>query len=264
MADLGPGNDRFDGRRLLDAVDFVRINGGEGNDVIRGGPEDDLFESGPGSDHLYGGDGSDGLIGGLPGPTYLYGGGGGDLLAAGGGCAGGALVGGPGETTPPSPRSAAHPGALISLRRSTPPGSTRSPAATKSASRRSDEDIEGSFDHDVLIGDAKANVMLGQPGIDSFFGSGGNDVIVAADGVKDGTSSAAAATPASRRSRPRSTTNECPAIPAKGRPEGRALVDSIDPRPAPMRRGGPRPPRPRPPRLSHPGEGENFPTRSPW
>ncbi len=81
--------------------------------MINGGPEDDLIESGPGADKLYGGDGADGLVGGLPGPTYLYGEANGDLLAAGGGCAGGALVGGPGRDDASFAETQAHPGLLI-------------------------------------------------------------------------------------------------------------------------------------------------------
>ena len=45
--------------------------------------------------------------------------------------------------------------------------------------------MEGSFDWDVLIGDGRANSMLGQPGEDVFFGNGGDDVIDARDGVRD-------------------------------------------------------------------------------
>ena len=45
--------------------------------------------------------------------------------------------------------------------------------------------MEGSFDNDVLIGDGRANSMLGQPGEDVFFGNGGDDVIDARDGVRD-------------------------------------------------------------------------------
>ena len=70
-----------------------------------------------------------------------------------------------------------------------------------------DEDIEGSFDNDVLIGDAGPNMLLGQPGVDSYFGRGGDDTIVAADGVKD-------------------WYIQCG---LDGRPEGRAIVDPIDP-----------------------------------
>jgi Ca2+-binding RTX toxin-like protein len=97
MADLGPGNDSLVVEGSLAGAQNVRLAGGLGNDTIRGGDEDDLIEAGYGSDRLYGGAGADGLIGSRPGPTFLYGGPEGDLLAAGGGCAGGALVGGPGR-----------------------------------------------------------------------------------------------------------------------------------------------------------------------
>jgi Ca2+-binding RTX toxin-like protein len=207
MVDLGPGNDSLKVEGSLAAADFVRLAGGEGNDVIHGGPEDDLIESGPGADKLYGGEGEDGLIGGLPGPTYLYGEGGGDLLAAGGGCAGGALVGGPGRDDASFAETQAHPGTLyISLAvHSAWINAVKGCHHVHLAA--SDEDIEGSFDNDVLIGDAGPNLLLGQPGVDSFFGRGGEDTIVAADGVKDwyiqcGTS---------------------------GHPEGTAIVDPIDP-----------------------------------
>ncbi len=209
MADLGPGNDSLAVQGSLEAVDFVRINGGDGNDTIHGGPEEDLIESGPGSDHIYGGAGSDGLIGGLPGPTYLYGEGGGDLLAAGGGCAGGTLDGGPGVDNASFAETQAHPGTLyISLA-----AGWAWIDAVKHCHKvrlpRSDENIEGSFDNDVLIGDSRANVLLGQPGVDSFFGRGGKDVIVATDSVKD-------------------WYIQCG---EKGHPEGIAIIDSIDPKP---------------------------------
>ena len=113
MADLGPGNDKLQVEGSLLAVGSVRFAGGLGNDTIHGGPEDDLIEAGPGADKLYGGAGADGLVGGLPGPTYLYGEGNGDLLAAGGGCAGGALVGGPGRDDASFAETQAHPGLLI-------------------------------------------------------------------------------------------------------------------------------------------------------
>ncbi len=207
MADLGPGNDEFTVRGSLEAVDLVRVNGGDGNDTIHGGPEEDLLQSGPGSDHVYGGDGSDAVIGGVPGPTYLYGEGGGDLLAAGGGCAGGTLDGGPGEDDASFAETQAHPGTLYISLEAGWAWINAIKLCDKVRLPRSDEDIEGSFDNDVLIGDARANVMLGQPGVDSFFGRGGNDVIVAADGVKD-------------------WYIQCG---NKGHPEGIAIVDSIDP-----------------------------------
>jgi len=209
MADLGPGNDSLAVEGSLEKIDFVRVNGGDGNDTIKGGPEEDLLQSGPGSDHVYGGDGSDGLIGGLPGPTYLYGEGGGDLLAAGGGCAGGTLDGGPGEDDASFAETQAHPGTLyISLAQGWA-WIDAIKGCDKVRLPRSDEDIEGSFDNDVLIGDTRDNVLIGQPGVDSFFGRGGNDVIVAVDSVKD-------------------WYIQCG---EKGRPEGIAIVDTVDPAP---------------------------------
>ena len=209
MADLGPGNDRLRVEGSLSAVDFVRINGGDGNDVIHGGPEDDLIESGPGADRIYGGAGDDGLIGGLPGPTFLYGGPGGDLLAAGGGCAGGALVGGPGRDDASFAETQAHPGTLYISLAVGWAWVDAIKGCHKVRLARSDEDIEGSFDNDVLIGDSGPNLLLGQPGVDSFYGRGGEDVIVATDGVKDGTI-------------------QCG---NKGQPAGLAIVDPIDPPP---------------------------------
>jgi Ca2+-binding RTX toxin-like protein len=208
MADLGPGNDELTVQGSLEAVDFVRVNGGDGNDTIRGGPEEDLLQSGPGSDHIYGGDGSDGLIGGLPGPTYLYGEGGGDLLAAGGGCAGGTLDGGAGDDDASFAETQAHPGTLYISLEAGWAWINAIKHCDKVRLPRSDEDIEGSFDNDVLIGDSGDNVMIGQPGVDSFFGRGGKDVIVAADGVKD-------------------WYIQC----GTGHPEGTAIVDPIDPEP---------------------------------
>ena len=112
MADLGPGNDSLVVEGSLAGAQNVRLAGGLGNDTIKGGAEDDLIEAGYGADRLYGGGGADGLIGSTPGPTFLYGGPDGDLLAAGGGCAGGALVGGPGRDDASFAETPAHPGIL--------------------------------------------------------------------------------------------------------------------------------------------------------
>ncbi|MGD9734082.1 MAG: calcium-binding protein [Solirubrobacterales bacterium] len=209
MADLGPGSDRLRVEGSLRAVDLVRVNGGLGDDVIRGGPEDDLLQSGPGADRIYGGAGSDGLIGGLPGPTFLYGGPGGDLLAAGGGCAGGALVGGPGRDDASFAETQAHPGTLYISLAAGWAWIDAIEGCHKVRLDRSDEDIEGSFDQDVLIGNSGPNLLLGQPGVDSFYGRGGDDVIYAVDGVKD-------------------AHIQCG---TKGHPAGRAIVDPGDPPP---------------------------------
>jgi Ca2+-binding RTX toxin-like protein len=183
--DLGFGNDRLDVLGSLVAVEAVRFAGGPGNDVIHGGPEDDLIESGPGADKLYGGAGSDGLVGGRPGPTSIYGGPDGDLLAAGGGCTGGGLFGGPGRDDASFAESQAHPGLLII---SFPLHKAWVDAIKGCKPVRlapSDEDMEGSFDNDVLIGNGRENAMLGQPGSDVFIGNGGGDTIDARDGNRD-------------------------------------------------------------------------------
>jgi Ca2+-binding RTX toxin-like protein len=231
MADLGPGNDRFVVKGSLVAVGSVRVNGGEGNDVIRGGPEDDLFESGPGADRLYGGAGADGLVGGLPGPTYLYGGPNGDLLAAGGGCAGGALVGGGGRDDASFAETQAHPGWLIISFPKHSAWITAIPGCHHVHLSPTDEDMEGSFDNDILIGNSKANAMLGQPGKDIFIGNGGDDVIDARDGVKDDSIQCGRGHPAVPGKPKTKHHKAVPAKPATGRPEGRALLDSIDPEP---------------------------------
>ena len=228
MADLGPGNDSFRVEGSLAAVGFTRLAGGLGNDTIKGGPEDDLIEAGFGADKLYGGAGSDGLIGSMPGPTYLYGGANGDLLAAGGGCAGGAIVGGPGSDDASFAETQAHPGLLwVSF-----PLHKAWIDAVKGCNPvrldRSDEDMEGSFDNDVLIGDGGKNAILGQPGVDRIYGNGGEDVLDARDGVRDAAIQCAPGAQivsgADLRPAPAATPSSTPSIPtrsaARKRPSG--------------------------------------------
>ncbi|MGC1165979.1 MAG: hypothetical protein WA862_07720, partial [Solirubrobacterales bacterium] len=224
-ADLGPGNDKLRVEGSLLAVGSVRLAGNTGNDVIHAGPEDDLIEAGPGADKLYGGDGADGLVGGLPGPTYLYGEGNGDLLAAGGGCAGGALVGGPGRDDASFAETQAHPGLLIISFPKRSAWIDEIKGCDSVHLSRTNEDMEGSFDWDVLIGDGRANSMLGQPGEDVFIGNGGDDVIDARDGVRD------FAIQCGRGKPPRKKKNGKGMTKPTGKPAGRALTDSFDPKP---------------------------------
>ena len=185
MVDLGPGDDSVRVSGSLVEVGNVRLAGGLGDDLLKGGPEDDLMEAGPGADRLYGGAGADGLVGGLPGPTFLYGGEDGDLLAAGGGCGGGALVGGPGRDDASFAEIGPHSGVLVV---SFPANKAWIPALEACDPvhlSKTDEDMEGSFGPDILIGDSRPNAMLGQPGRDTFFGNGGEDVVDARDGDRD-------------------------------------------------------------------------------
>jgi Ca2+-binding RTX toxin-like protein len=219
MADLGPGNDSLQVQGSLSGAQNVRIAGGLGDDTIHGGPEDDLIEAGFGSDRLYGGAGADGLIGSTPGPTYLYGGADGDLLAAGGGCAGGAIVGGPGRDDASFAETPAHPGILHVSFAAHAAWIDAIPGCHKVHLSPTDEDMEGSFDNDILVGDGGPNAMLGQPGVDSFYGGGGEDVIDARDGVRD------ESIQCGRGRAPK------PGKPVRGKPSGRALTDPFDPSP---------------------------------
>ncbi|HEU5252307.1 MAG TPA: calcium-binding protein [Solirubrobacterales bacterium] len=232
MADLGPGNDSLRVEGTLESIGSVRFAGGFGNDTIKAGPEDDLVEAGPGADKLYGGDGADGLVGGLPGPTYLYGEGSGDLLAAGGGCAGGALVGGPGRDDASFAETQAHPGLLIISFPQHAAWVTGVKNCDSVHLSATNEDMEGSFDWDVLIGDGGPNAMLGQPGEDRFYGNGGDDIIDARDGVKDFSIQCGKGTPPKKITTQgkggRKVTRETQGT---GKPAGRAITDAFDPAP---------------------------------
>jgi hypothetical protein len=91
--------------------------------------------------------------------------------------------------------------------------------------------MEGSFGPDILIGNARANAMLGQPGRDVFIGNGGEDVIDARDGVKDDSIQCGRGHPRVPGSPKTKSHPAVKPIPATGRPEGRALLDAVDPAP---------------------------------
>jgi Ca2+-binding RTX toxin-like protein len=230
MADLGPGDDAFRVEGSLESASNVRIAGGLGDDTIKGGPEDDLIESGPGADKLHGGDGADGLVGGLPGPTFLYGEGDGDLIAAGGGCAGGAIVGGEGRDDASFAETQAHPGLLyISFPQDKAWIDVLMDDGCKPVRLDdSNEDMEGSFDWDVLIGDSGKNALLGQPGQDELYGNGGDDIIDARDGVRDFVIQCGRGTYVQPPRKPKAK-GPPPEPVLQGTPAGRALTDSFDP-----------------------------------
>jgi len=217
MADLGPGRDSLRVEGSVAGAQNIRIAGGLGNDTIRGGDEDDLIEGGFGADRIYGGAGADGLIGSRPGPTFLYGEEEGDLLAAGGGCAGGALVGGPGRDDASFAETPAHPGILHVSFPAHAAWIDAIPGCDRVHLSPTNEDMEGSFDWDILVGDGRPNAMLGQPGADRFYGGGGDDVIDARDGTKDFSIQCGRGT-APKQGRP-----------ARGTSSGRALTDPFDP-----------------------------------
>jgi hypothetical protein len=185
VVNLGPGDDRLKLVGDMRAVEQVRATGAAGDDELIGAGEDDLLQAGAGNDVLRGGGGTDGLIGGIPGPDVVVGGPGGDLISAGGACIGGILAGGPGRDNASFAETPAHPGVLYA---SLAAGFAKVEAIEGCRSvrlDRSNEDLEGSFDWDILIGDPGANVIHGQPGQDRLFGRGGDDVLSAEDGEAD-------------------------------------------------------------------------------
>jgi hypothetical protein len=77
----------------------------------------------------------------------------------------------------------------------------------------------------VLIGDGRANSMLGQPGEDVFIGNGGDDVIDARDGVRDKSIQCGVGKPPVKKPGGKGMTKPT------GKSAGRALTDSFDPEP---------------------------------
>ena len=161
----------------------------------------------------------------------LYGEGSGDLLAAGGGCAGGAIVGGPGKDDASFAETQAHPGLLII---SFPKNAAWVDEIKGCDSVRlddSNEDMEGSFDWDVLIGDGGPNAMLGQPGEDRFYGNGGDDIIDARDGVRDFSIQCGKGEPPKKITQGKGSRKVTRETKGTGKPAGRAITDDFDPKP---------------------------------
>lgn len=184
--DLGAGDDQLTVRGSLRGIGDVRVAGGPGDDVLRGGDEDSLLEGGPGADRIFGGGGSDALVAGREGGgDLLVGGPGGNLLAAPPPCAGGRIVGGSGSDNISFAELGIQRGVLVA---SLAAGTAYVRGVRNCRRLRiagNIENLEGSFGPDILIGDGRANNLLGQPGADRFYGGGGADVIDARDGGRD-------------------------------------------------------------------------------
>ena len=153
-ADLGPGNDRLAVEGSLVAIGNVRFAGGLGDDMIKGGPEDDLIEAGFGADRLYGGAGADGLIGSTPGPDL-------PLRRQGRRPAGGRRRlrrRCPGRRPGPRRRllrrDPGSPGPALRLLPAHKAWIDAIPGCHPVHLSPTDEDMEGSFDNDVLIGNS--------------------------------------------------------------------------------------------------------------
>ncbi|MBK7861546.1 MAG: hypothetical protein IPJ65_23615 [Archangiaceae bacterium] len=163
----------------------VTLSGGAGNDHLIGGRGNDVLNDGEGDDVLEGRGGDDGLTNGA-GRDRLKGGAGSDLLVSSSIDAGDTLDGGAGADNV----SFAQVGHDFAVRaqvggtaqRLGGDGKPRGPVAHLSASV---EDLEGTEEGDVLVGDSRENHLLGRGGADVLAGRGGDDLLEARDRDRD-------------------------------------------------------------------------------
>jgi len=141
------------------------IAGLGGNDTIRGGGGYDVLCGDAGNDQMYGGDGNDILAGGA-GPDRFSGGNGTDTVTY------------------------ANRGAVkVSIDGRANDGNSGDGAPTTARDYVSStvENLIGSDSNDTLKGNSLANRLTGGLGADQLYGHGGNDTLIAKDGVKDTT-----------------------------------------------------------------------------
>lgn len=163
----GDGNDFLSGSIGIDFLD-----GGDGNDELRGGDSIDTLIGGDGNDELFGdfgddimrgGTGNDRLLG-ADGNDDMQGGDGDDTLIGGAGAD--ALDGGAGNDT--ADYTAGGP-VLVDL------GTGATNGAAIGDTFIGIENLRGSAEGDVLIGDDNANIFFGTAGADVMIGKGGAD-----------------------------------------------------------------------------------------
>jgi Ca2+-binding RTX toxin-like protein len=169
------------------------LYGGAGSDHLRGGPGDDSLNGGgrdssSKDDVLDGSGGDDALANG----AVLLGGNGSDLLI-GSPCSDQHLEGGPGSDSASFARSSPRLGVQVRVggiavsprhkfgSRLIPAGCSLA-GAQPTLIGRSIENIEGSPEDDVLMGNGAANILLGRGGDDRILGDGGGDFLVGGTG----------------------------------------------------------------------------------
>ena len=191
------GNDALDGGEGIDT-----LIGSEGNDTLSGGGDDDYLEGGTGHDHLKGDAGHDRLDG-YWGQDSLDGGAGDDSLSGGddndtlsGGSGNDTLDGGVGHDTADFSDSS---GVVVNLSPDQDYTNTNTATLIDQAysvtaataqdgygtvdTLRTIENVIGSDDNDVLIGNDLANDIDGGAGDDVIVLSGGRDRLNGGDGV---------------------------------------------------------------------------------
>lgn len=161
----GPGADTIDGGPGRD-----RLSGGPGQDVVYGGLGLDLIRGGADEDQLDGGNDEDVLKGGSS-DDYLSGDQGDDLL-----------LGGPhaeaGDTVIYAIKYKDHNGGATSFKGTVHVDLSEGEATGAGRDRlRGTENIFGTGQDDVLIGDDASNFILGSSGDDQIDGRGGSDCL---------------------------------------------------------------------------------------
>jgi Ca2+-binding RTX toxin-like protein len=179
------GDDSLAAPSLPEAASPILL-GGEGEDGLTGGPTEDVLVDGAGNDVANAGAGDD-AVPNNGGQDRLDAGPGNDLFISNAVCEGDALDGGEGVDN----ANWANFGSAVTLDLGSGEAGLRgagdqAECATGTTTALAGlEDIEGSSQGDVLIGDAGANQLLGRPGSDSYFAAAGDDSILANSGDSD-------------------------------------------------------------------------------
>lgn len=190
----GAGNDEIEIAPSVPSTISAIVQGDRGADLLLGGPGDDSLDGAPAdgpypTDTILGRGGDDALTHG----ALLAGGAGSDLLI-GLPCVDQKLAGGSGADSVSFARITPGWGVSIELGGEAviaehKPGSNSAqtgcpvPGSQPTLIHRSIENVEGSPEDDVLIGDAAPNILLGRGGDDLLTGFGGGDFLVGGQGV---------------------------------------------------------------------------------
>ncbi len=164
------GNDHLAGEAGDDTVNggngADRLTGGAGADTLNGDADNDSIDAGADNDLVSGGDGNDNLYGGT-GDDQLDGGEGNDILEGAAGAD--QLNGGNGIDTVSYASSAV--GVTVVM------GGVSSGGDADGDTMSGIEQVLGSFQNDIITGDANANTLWGLGGDDTLTGGVGADVL---------------------------------------------------------------------------------------
>lgn len=181
----------LDGNDVIDASGFPKITslilvGGGGNDQLTGGETEDALVDGSGNDEVQAGAGDD-AVPNNEGADDLHAGAGEDLFVDDAVCEGDLLDGGPDRDN----ANWANFDTAVSIDMAAGRAGQVGPAGQPTCSSGSLttlsalEDVEGTSEDDVMVGDAGPNQLLGRPGQDSYSAGAGEDTILANSGDTD-------------------------------------------------------------------------------